>query len=101
METTRNHAACPEGCCPCDLYGNPVDTPFLYSANICDIAAFAEPGTYELGVLAYPDGTPSNRWQDGVAGIPKELWQALEDWSELPACIECGEGAEWQEVEAT
>jgi hypothetical protein len=80
---------CANGCRP------DTDTPFFYSASVCNLVdGDPDTDTYELGVLVYPDLTISNRWEDGVAGIPQSLYDALTDYSELPICVECYEDIE-------
>lgn len=61
------------------------DTPFFYSPGTFDLVA---PG-HELGVLAYSDGSPSNRFQDGIAGVQKEIIAEIEASDDMPHCIVC------------
>jgi len=69
---------CENGCRPTS------DTPFYYPPQCTD---------EELGVLAYADGEPSNRWIDGVIGIPLDVVDRLDghDWGCL-ACV----GMSWE-----
>lgn len=76
---------CENGCHPTN------DTPFVYGAFICNMVMEYEPPREEIGVLVYADGeTTSNRFEDGTAGVPFELRAALDEYSELPSCVECG-----------
>ena len=73
------HYCCPNGC------ATEVDTPFYYPPSCLP------PEEYELGVLVYPDLSISNRWHDGVVGIPQEIREWLDSHDCLPHCIECNE----------
>jgi hypothetical protein len=68
---------CPNGCQP------EVDTPFFYPA--CCLPYPCQ------GVLVYPDLRVSNRWCDGVAGVPQDIADFLTEHDCLPHCVECGE----------
>ena len=39
--------------------------------------------TPELGVIVYRDGTVTNRWSDGTAGVPANVVQAADELDEL------------------
>ena len=71
---------CPNRCKP------DTDTPFYYP-SCCTFD--------EMGVLAFPNGEPSNRWVDGVAGVSQGVLEEL-DSHDLTCmhCVECGEGVE-------
>jgi len=72
-------AQCPNGC------KSECDTPFYYPPYACGIGK-DQP---ELGVLCYPDLQPSNRWVDGIAGVPQQILEWINIDSDLPLCIEC------------
>ena len=78
---------CENGCTPKDLYGNEIDTPFFYPGSVIEMETQIDES---IGVLAYNDAEPSNRWEDGTAGVPEKIQQACRDYSELPSCIHCG-----------
>lgn len=42
----------------------------------------------EIGILVYEDGTSSNRFADGVAGVPKD-WQKEAELAFDPSCDMC------------
>jgi hypothetical protein len=82
---------CVNGCTPTDMYGEELDTPFVYNPLICSLMmGLDESEAYELGVLVYPDLEISNRWEDGVVGVPEDLRRELEGYNDLPQCIDCG-----------
>ena len=80
MKTGKRSYRCPNGCLP------EVDTPFYYPPCCADPG-----GRLELGVLAYPDLTVSNRLTDGTVGVTEEIRDQLAGHDCLPHCIECQE----------
>lgn len=74
-------ARCPNGCRPY------TDTPFFYPASQVNILTGHEG---ELGVLIYSDLTCSNRYTDGVAGVPSQVIRALDEYGDMPCCVNCG-----------
>lgn len=75
---------CPNGCKP------ETETPFYYAPG-----AFSrdEEGVKQ-GILAFADGEPSDRWEDGTAGIPPVMMDMLRGGWDLPHCVVCREEAE-------
>ena len=72
---------CPNDCNP------EVDAPFFYPApRILREIDYED----ELGVLAYPDLSPSNTYVDGTRGVPDEIQEAIKLMDRLPLCVECG-----------
>jgi hypothetical protein len=51
----------------------------------------------ELGVLVDVRGSPTNRWEDGTAGVPAEVkdWILMDDCA--PVCPVHGEETEWRD----
>lgn len=92
--TTDNYV-CPNGCKP------DTDTPFYYGSCCLPYACEQkvsenhlhgpECEEYELGVLVRKDLSISNRWVDGVVGVPQDVIDYLEDHDCLPNCIWCHE----------
>jgi hypothetical protein len=98
---------CPEGCQPTDLSGTRIDAPFRISPGcLPHNCQHGDPETecgpqceFEFGLLVYPDGSVTNRWTDGEAGVPDWLREAAQDHLDggcPPDCIECGEEAHWR-----
>lgn len=71
------------------------DTPFFYPESTYD-----SDGGETGGVLAYPDGTPSNRFEDGTVGVPAHIIKAIKASDELPHCVHCLDEAEWEPIVA-
>lgn len=51
----------------------------------------------ELGVLVDVQGNPTNRWEDGTAGVPEDIkgWIAMDDCA--PDCPIHSVETEWKE----
>lgn len=74
---------CPNGCKP------EYDTPFYYPGRACGL-----PDDYpEMGVLAYDDAQPSERWEDGTVGIPEHILEFIIKSDDWPLCCECHDEA--------
>lgn len=70
---------CPKGCTP------DCDTPFFYPPSACGSTSYRP----KLGVLSFSDGQPSNRWEDGIAGVPEWIIDYIRKGDDFPHCIEC------------
>jgi hypothetical protein len=51
----------------------------------------------EVGVLVDLRGYPTNRWGDGIAGVPEDVKQTVLLHECAPLCPVCGEETEWRE----
>lgn len=81
--TSTRIATCPNGHKP------DTDTPFVYPPRCIGVDEHAA----ELGVLAYADTLPANRWADGTVGVPTSVTEMIDGC--MPVCVECGAEAEW------
>ena len=79
---------CPNGC------KSDCDTPFVYSPYACGL----DEDKPELGVLAYANAQPSNRWCDGTIGVPACILEFICAGDDFPLCVKCHEEAEWSEA---